>query len=251
MLEKEHILTDNRWCLRVCWQAAVICRQDSILLLIVLEHVIGVPPVWLIWRERGSGAEREFYWWTIKKWDCTTCVNFLTSLTVKCMKAGMDSILCAHKCSISVFVVFVFSPRLYPETQGCQSCGSLLHPRALDLSLCARHWSCCSLLHLWSCLRHTHRIYIYVQQTAIHTYPYTPTQKLTVVYSHMAALSLFMEGSAHASRASATSTHSKGLYGGRGRFTRHTHSQPDMGPTGLGKKSFQRKINWALCLSWP
>lgn len=38
--------------LRICGQAAVICGQDSIFLLIVLEHVIGIPPIRLMWKQQ-------------------------------------------------------------------------------------------------------------------------------------------------------------------------------------------------------
>lgn len=44
-------------------------------------------------------------------------------------------------------------PHLYPETPGCQSCWAPHPPMAPDLSPYVHHWSCCSLLHLWSCLQ--------------------------------------------------------------------------------------------------
>lgn len=67
--------------------------------------------------------------------------------------------------------LILFSPRQYPETRGYQSCGSLLHPRAQDLSLYARHWSGQSLLHLWSCLKHEEKnVYIYVLHDTTHTH---------------------------------------------------------------------------------
>ncbi len=105
----------------------------------------------------------------------------------------------------------------------------------------------------------THKEYIFMysrlRNTHTHTHTHTNThthtqrerqtdrQKLMMVYSHMAALSLFMQGSAHASRASATSSHSKGLYGGRG-GSPGTPTHTDMGPTGLGKNPFKK--NWAI-----
>lgn len=72
---------------------------------------------------------------------------------------------------IATFVLCVFLPRQCPETPGCQSCGSLLRPRALNLSLCARHWSCRRRRHLWSCLWCTHKTEIYVEQPAADSLP--------------------------------------------------------------------------------
>lgn len=72
---------------------------------------------------------------------------------------------------IATFVLCVFLPRQCPETPGCQSCGSLLRPRALNLSLCARHWSCRRRRHLWSCLWCTHKTEIYVEQQAADSLP--------------------------------------------------------------------------------
>lgn len=89
--------------------------------------------------------------------------------------------------------LILFSPHQYPETRGYQSCGSLLHPRAQDLFLYARHWSGQSLLHLWSCLKHEEKnVYIYVLHDTTHTHART-----------QAPLSLLRKQSAHhASRAS-------------------------------------------------
>lgn len=68
------------------------------------------------------------------------------------------------------------------------------------------------------------------------------------VCGHMAELSLFMRGSAHASRASTTNSHSKGLYGGFGGST-GTPTHPDMGPTGLGKNPFKKNFELLLELA--
>lgn len=148
-------------------------------------------------------------------------------------------------------------PHLYPETPGCQSCGSLLHPTAPDLSLYAHHWFYQSRLHLWSCLRHTHKEYVLMfsrlrhssSHTHKHTDAHTYMEKLMMVYSHMAALLLFMQGSAHASRASATSSHSKGLYGGSaGSPDTPTHNQTWAQPD--WEKILSKKI-LSYCLSRP
>lgn len=134
---------------RICGQAAVVCGQDSILLFIIFEHVIGVPAIGLIW----SKTEKD---------NCYYIFSKLTTFS--------DAEMCEPG----------YSPHLYPETQDCQSCGSLLHPRAPGLSLCAHHWSGHSLLHLWN----------YLRNTTIHIYAawHIQTRGGSMWCSHMATL---------------------------------------------------------------
>lgn len=117
---------------------------------------------------------------------------------------------------IATFVLCVFLPRQCPETPGCQSCGSLLRPRALNLSLCARHWSCRRRRHLWSCLWCTHKTEIYVEQPAADSLP-----RRSSFGSHGFRHKLSQLKSLHKKKRS-------------GWLMRDTHSHQHTGPTGRG-----------------
>lgn len=105
------------------------------------------------------------------------------------------------------------------------------------------------------CGTHTHTSNTYLCTADCHaqthnlSHTHTHTQKLMMVYSHMAALLIVYAGKRSCLKSFCHKLSQQRSTWRQWWFTRHTHSQPDMGLTGLGKNPFKEKLSY--CLSWP